>query len=521
MKKYDLNFQAMKPEHEKPCRGLAILLGAGPGEANLITRAGAGWLGRADVVIYDRLVAPGLLSLCRPGAELVYVGKQADRHEMSQEQINRLLVDKVARGLLTVRLKGGDPFIFGRGGEEALALRQAGLDFRIVPGVTAAVAAAAYAGVPLTHRGAASSAAFITGHEDPAKEASAINWRALAGVDTLVFYMGVKNLPLIVERLTEAGLPADTPAMIVQNAASPDQRCVCGKLDELPELARRAGIEPPALTIIGKTVSLHEQLDWFSRLPLAGKTVVVTRSRHQASELSAGLAELGARVIEAPTIDIRPPDDFSLIDAAISRLGGFDWLVLTSPNGVGALFDRLAGLGKDSRALAGLKIAVVGPGTANALARRSILADLVPDEFTTESLGLALVQAGISGKKILLARADIADERLTDSLSQAGAIVEDVAVYRTISPDGLPAEAVGAFKDEKVDWITFTSSSTARNFLALAEKAGLDFGKSKLAAIGPVTAETLAARGFKPTVTARKSTIDGLLQTIVRHELAD
>jgi uroporphyrinogen III methyltransferase/synthase len=502
-------------------RGLGVLVGAGPGDPGLITVAGAKWLSVAEVVLYDRLAAPSLLDLCPAAAERIYVGKGPDAHAMTQEQINALLVAKCAQGKLVVRLKGGDPLIFGRGGEEADALLEAGLPYRIVPGVTAAIAAGALAGIPLTDRRFASCVAFITGHEDPGKDESSLNFQALAGMDTLVFYMGVGNLSGIAERLIAAGRDGSTPVAIVANATRPNQRTLVATLATAADAAERAGLKPPAVLIVGQVVQLRERLAWVERLPLFGQTVLVTRTRQQASQLADRLAQLGADVIECPTIDIAPPTDPGPMDAALARLGDFDWLVLTSPNGAAAVIERLAATGRDGRAMAGLRIAAVGPGTAEVLRANFLTADLMPAKFTTEALADHLTAGpqpvARPGVRFLLARADIATDTLPAALKAAGASVEELVVYRTIRPAALPAAAVEALRTGRADWITFTSSSTVENFLALAQAAGVEPGRAKLASIGPVTTEALTAHALTPTVAADPHTIDGLVAAMEEY----
>lgn len=507
-----------------PRRGLAVLAGAGPGDEGLITLAAADWLRRADCVVYDRLANPALLNLAPATAQRIYVGKGPGHHEMTQEEINRVLVEQTSQGKLVIRLKGGDPLIFGRGGEEADALRQAGLDFRIVPGVTSGLAAGAYAGIPLTDRRVGPTLALVTGHEDGP---SAVNWKSLAGIDTLVFYMGVAHLPDIAQSLMQAGKSPQTPVAVIHRATTPHQKTVVGTLATIANLAARAGIEPPSIILVGEVVALRPRLSWFEHLPLFGKTVIVTRSRTQASALSARLAELGAAVVEAPTIEIQPAADLAAVDAALKRLAEFDSVVLTSPNGADAFIERLMATGRDARALAGAKVAAIGPGTCAALERRGLRADLVPAEFTTEELGRALtgVSGGpesLAGKKVLLARADIATPQLRKILQQAGGCVEEVTMYRTVLPASLPAEAIDALTRGQVDWITFTSSSTVENFVALLKNAATPptelLAKVKLAAIGPVTARTLQSHGLAATVVAKPHTIDALVDTIMRNE---
>ena len=498
-------------------RGLAVLVGAGPGDTGLLTVAGLKWLSRADVVLYDRLASSALLAACRREAERIYVGKRPDAHALSQDEINALLVAKCLAGLLVVRLKGGDPLIFGRGAEEADALADAGCDYRIVPGVTAAIAAGAYAGIPLTDRRAASTVTFVTGHEDPAKDASAIDYAALARVDTLVFYMGVGNLPAIAAALLEAGRDGATPAALVQNATRPDQRTVTATLATVADAAKRHNVRPPALLIVGEVVRIRERIAWLERLPLFGRTVLVTRTRRQASALTERLAELGANVIECPTIEIHPPAETARFDDALRRLGEFDWLVLTSPNGASAVIERMGVLGLDGRALASVRIAAVGPATADVLEQHFLRPDLMPPKFTTQALAEALVAEarGAAGRYLLL-RADIATDALPEALRLAGGHVEEGAAYRTVRPDALPEDAVSALRDGRAHWVTFTSSSTAANFLALIDGEGVSLAGVKLASIGPVTTEALRAGGLTPAVTAEVHTIDGLIEAMLR-----
>ncbi len=499
----------------KTDKPLAVLVGAGPGDPGLITAAALNWLAQADTVLYDRLANPSFLAGCRGDAELIYVGKGPGAQAMTQEQINELLVSKTAEGKLVVRLKGGDPLIFGRGGEEADALVDAGLPFRIVPGVTAAIAAGACAGIPLTDRRLASTVTFITGHEDPTKDESSVNYDALAGLDTLVFYMGVGNLPAIAGRLISSGRPADTPVALVQNATLPTQRTVVATLASAASAAEANNIRPPALLIVGNVVRLREKLAWKESLPLFGQTVLVTRTREQASKLTDQLAELGANVIECPTIEIQPPEDFVGLDSALAEIKSFDWLVLTSPNGASGVLARMKHLGLDGRALSAVAIAAVGPATADALNENFLHPDLMPETFTTKALGAALADKVGQGKKVLLARADIASNELPDTLRAAGAEVTEAVAYRTVRPAGLPEDALRALSAGKVDWVTFTSSSTAENFLAMVKGAGVDLTALKLASIGPVTTETIVAAGLAPAVEAKKHTIPGLVRAIL------
>ncbi len=498
--------------------GLVVLVGAGPGDEQLATAAAARWISHADVIVYDRLAATGLLRLARTDAERIYVGKNPGEAGADQESINELLIRHARAGRLVVRLKGGDPFIFGRGGEEAEALADAGIGFRVVPGITAGAAAAACAGIPLTDRRYASSVAFVTGHE--ADPAGRINWEALAGIDTVVIYMGVGNLDRVVSRLIQAGRDGGTPAAIVASASRPRQRVVAARLDKLAVASAAAGITPPAVAIVGKVAALAEKLAWFERLPLFGRTVIVTRPQGQAGQLSRRLVELGAAAIEAPAIVIGPPEDLAAVDAALRRLGEFDWIVFTSVNGVDAFVQRCRQLGLDGRSLGSARLAAVGPATGERLRRNFIAPDLVPETFTTEALAEAIRAAGeLSGRRLLLARTDIAGAGLPEALRSAGADVEDVAFYRTGRPDSLPQEAAAALRDGRVDWVTFASPSAVDNFAALLGPEATDLlAGAKLAAIGPVTAEAVRARGLTPTAVARTHTIDGLVEAIVQAE---
>lgn len=504
--------------------GMVVLIGAGPGDASLLTLAGADWLSKSQAVVYDRLVSPELLGLAPESAERIYVGKAPDHHTFSQEQIHDLLIDRARAGLVVARLKGGDPFIFGRGGEEAAALRAAGVQYVVVPGVTAAVAGCAYAGIPLTDRRCASSVAFVTGHEDPAKAESSVDFQALAGVDSVVFYMGVGQLDAIATAMISAGKPAETPTAVIERATTARQRCVRGTLATIASGTREANVQPPALIVIGEVVALGEPLQWRPELPLAGQSVLVTRARRQASRLAAQLGSLGAEVIEAPTIEILEPNDWTGIDASLSELGSYEMICFTSVNGVEAFCRRLMVLGLDGRDLHGARIAAIGSATAEALAERLLRADVLPEVFTSDALAEALRQWGdLAGKRVLLARADIAGPGLARNLVAAGAAVTDLTLYRTARPAALPPHAVEAIVDGKIDWVTFTSSSTADNFVDLVRplaerKGGLGglLSNVRLASIGPVTSGTLRRHGLEPSAEADPHTIDGLVDAIHR-----
>jgi len=475
--------------------GIVYLVGAGPGDPGLMTRRSLELISAADVVLYDRLIPPGALDGARPGAELRYVGKEPGEPALAQDQINELLVELGRAGRRVVRLKGGDPFVFGRGGEEAEALAAAGVRFEVVPGVTAGVAAAAYAGIPVTHRDEASAVAFVTGHEDPSKDGSALDWEALARFPgTLVFYMGVKNLPRIAERLTAAGRSGSEAVAVVARGTLASQRTVTGTLADIAALVAEAEVRPPAITVVGPVAQLRETLTWLERRPLHGEVVAVTRARAQASELAARLRELGAEVVETPAIRIEP--------LPVELPGPADLICFTSPNGVRLYFQALAG---DARSLAGSRIAAIGPGTAAALAEHGIEADVVPERFVAEGLLEALDGESLDGKRVLVARAEEARDTLPEGLRERGALVEVLALYRTV------AEPLTQSLDG-VTYVTFTSSSTVRYFLAAA---GALPGGARTASIGPVTSATLREHGLEPDVEAEQHDIDGLVAALV------
>ena len=498
--------------------GRVYLVGAGPGDPGLLTLRGREVLGQADVVVYDALIAPRILDFVPARAERIYVGKRASAHAVPQEEIHRLLVQRARAGATVVRLKGGDPFIFGRGGEEALALAEAEIPFEIVPGVTAAVAAAACAGIPLTHRDLASAVAFVTGHEANAK-ASALDWDALARwPGTLVFYMGVANLREIAENLIARGLAPDTPAAAIHWGATPQQKVFTGTLKTLPALTFSL-LKPPALILVGKVVALREPLAWFEKRPLFGRRIVVTRPREDAAEFLSRLEALGAETILAPAIRIEPPEDPSPLREAVCGASDFDWIVFTSARGVDAWFGVMDEAGLDARALAGRCIATIGPATAARLAARGIQADIQPEHFTSAALAETLVAAGdIAGAKILLPRADIAPKDLAEALADRGATVREVVAYRTVPDPGAMAAVVERLAHKTIDWITFTSASTVRNFCMAAGVDRMRASGAHLASIGPVTSAALRVAALEPTVEAGLHTVEGLVDAIVARE---
>lgn len=493
--------------------GKVYLVGAGPGEPALITQKGLSCLKEADVIIYDRLIDQRLLELA-PQAEKVYMGKTPPTDARAQGEINRLLIAKARQGKIIVRLKGGDPYVLGRGGEEAEALSRAGIPFEVVPGVTSAVAVPAYAGIPLTHRQMSSSFAVITGHEAGGKQN--INWEKLAtAVDTLVFLMGMKNLPQIAARLIKYGRPPNTPVAVIKNGTTPEQETVVGTLKDIATKVREHHLSPPAVIVVGEVVRLREKLRFFDNQPLFGKHVLVTRASHQAGRLSQLLAERGAKVIELPTIAIKRLASHKL-DDAIAKLSTYHWLVFTSVNGVNTFFERLSELNFDARALSGLKVGAIGPATAQALKSRGITADYVPEVYSSEGFIAGLKAKQVRGKRFLLLRSDIADKRLPEGLTQLGAEVEGLAIYRTIPQPKAVSQAKRLFRSEQIDIITFTSPSTVSNLVRVLGNE-LKISKAKIACIGPKTADAASKAGLKVDIVAREHTIPALVMAIEEY----
>ncbi|MBF0228546.1 MAG: uroporphyrinogen-III C-methyltransferase [Desulfamplus sp.] len=535
-------------------KGKVYLIGAGPGDPQLITIKGMECIKKADVVVYDYLAAPALLKYARKDTQIIYVGKKGGDHTMSQEKINQLLVDKGKQGLVVSRLKGGDPFIFGRGGEEAEALIDADVLFEVVPGVTSAVAAPAYAGIPLTHRDYTSSVSLITGHEDPLKDESSIRWDTLAkSGSTLVFFMGVKNLPNICEKLIENGKSPDTPVALVRWGTTPKQQTVSGTLANIVERVAKAKLKPPSLIVVGEVVSLREKMKWFENRPFHGKRIVVTRAREQASDLVAALTELGAECIEIPTIKVMPPSDNTPLEMAIENINTYDWLIFTSVNGVKFFFDTLFRLGKDVRILGHLQFACIGPVTKEELKSHGIICDVLPESYRAESIVDAFQglnnQGGngksesadieneniesrkidIKGKRILLPRAKEARSVLPEELTKMGAVIDEVTTYITEQVTDAKDELLTLLENANtdktkenndnagIDIVTFTSSSTVKNFKALLpqDKFSELMKGVTVACIGPITADTAIAEGFKPNIIATEYTIPGLVNAMV------
>jgi uroporphyrinogen III methyltransferase / synthase len=491
--------------------GIVYLVGAGPGDPGLITARALELIVAADVIVHDRLIPSDALAAARPDAEILYVGKEPGEASVPQEGIEELLIDRARGGRIVVRLKGGDPFVFGRGGEEAEALAAAGIPFEVVPGVTAGVAAPAYAGIPVTHREDASAVAFITGHEDPEKEDSPLDYEALARFPgTLVFYMGVKALPRIAEGLIAAGRDPAEPAAAVERGTLPGQRTVSSTLEGIASAAEKSGIRPPAVTVVGAVAARRELIAWLEGRPLHGKRIVVTRARAQASELARRLDALGAEPIELPAIRIEPRIDSDEVRRAVESLHAYALVCLTSPNGVHLLFEAMATQGRDARALANASVAAIGAGTHAALAAHGVLADIVPERFVAEELVEALDRLQLDGRPVLVARAAEARELLPDALRKKGAKVDVVTLYETVADEPEPEALERA---RKADFITFTSSSTVRNFVQAAGN-GIPEG-ARVVSIGPVTSQAAREAGLNVDVEAERHDIDGLVEALL------
>jgi uroporphyrinogen III methyltransferase/synthase len=500
-----------------PAAARVYLVGAGPGDPGLLTLRAVECLARADLVLYDKLVPPRLLDFAPPAAERRCVADLPGSHPQRWPHIVQAILDAVKLGKTVVRLKGGDPLIFGRGTEEAEELRAAGITYEIVPGVTAALAAASHAEIPLTHRRLASAVAFVTGHENPTKPPPTLDWAALARFPgTLAVYMGMARLDLIVRVLLEHGKPPNTPAAVVSSASTGDQRCVRTTLADLPDAVRSAGLAAPAVVLIGPAVGLAPPHSWFEARPLFGKRVLVTRPRQQASDFVRRLEQLGAVPYVLPAVEIQPPDDWSAVDDYLARLGDYDWLVFTSANGVQAFLGRLRQTGRDLRALAGLRLAAIGPGTAEALRAFHLDADLVPDEYRSERLAATLAERA-AGKRILLARADRGRDVLRQELAKV-ATVDQVTVYRQLDAVQPGAVVHDALRRGEIDFVTLTSSNVARAFLRSLDEIGrtrLHAGDVRLVTISPVTSAAVAELGYAVAAEAREYTAEGLLQALI------
>ncbi|HYR59390.1 MAG TPA: uroporphyrinogen-III C-methyltransferase, partial [Chthoniobacteraceae bacterium] len=490
--------------------GICYLAGAGPGDIGLVTLKLREVVERADVIVYDYLCNPEILQWAPPGVELIYAGKKAGQHTLKQEEIDALLVEKTRAGKRVVRLKGGDPFVFGRGGEEAEALAAAGLKFEIIPGISSAIAAPAYAGIPVTHREHAAQLTIFTGHEDPAKTESSLDFAQLARTPgTKVMLMGVERIGAITARLVEHGAAPATPVALVRWGTTGRQQTLRGTLADIAEKVAASGFEPPAVAIFGSVVGLRDRLNWFETRPLFGKRIVVTRTRKQAGALSAGLRQLGADVFELPTIRIEPPTDLREFAELVRDAHTYEWLVFTSPNGVTAFFDIFFKMYDDVRSIGGAKIAAIGPATAAKVREYRLAVDLQPEEFVAEAVVKAFqAQGSLENVAVLLARAEQARDVLPNELARLGAIVDEAVAYRTVAETEDASGALARFRDEGADLITFTSSSTVENFMAL--KLPLP-ASLKTASIGPVTSRTMRELGLTVDFEAKQYDIPGLL----------
>lgn len=502
-------------------KGKVYLVGAGPGDPGLLTLRGKECLEQADVVLYDYLANPTLLAHAGDRAERIYVGRRGRGKYPEQEAINRLLIERANAGNVVVRLKGGDPFVFGRGGEEAEVLAEAGIEFEVVPGVTAAVAVPAYAGIPVTHRTLASTLTIVTGHEDPEKSSTTLDWSRLAmSQGTVVFLMGMKNLPRISTRLIEEGLAPTTPVAITRWGTRVSQQTVVGTLADIVQKAAALKMEPPTVIVVGEVVRFRPKLNWFERRPLFGKRVLMTRAKEQAGELAARLTGYGAEPVEAPTIRIVPPLDWGPVDHAISKIRAYDWIIFTSVNGVSRFMTRLFAGGLDSRCLAGRQLCCIGPRTAQELEKFGVKADLVPSDYQAEGLLAELTRRDLAQTRILIPRAEVARELLPDELRAAGAHVDVIPVYRTLTPEQDSRGWRQELMDHRIHVVTFTSSSTVRNFVAML--GGAEAVKPLLqsvvtACIGPITAKTAVEYGLTVSIMPSENTIPALVDEIAHH----
>jgi len=497
--------------------GFVYIIGAGPGDPGLITVKGLSCISKADVIIYDHLVSEELLSHAKATIRFIYAGKEGGAHTLTQDEINHRLVEEARKGRTVVRLKGGDPFIFGRGGEEAEVLAREGIPYTVVPGVSSAVSVPAYAGIPLTHRGMTSTLAFVTGHEDPTKEKSDIDWTALAGIGTLVFLMGVKNLARIVERLIGHGKSPQTPAALIRWGTTADQQTITGALQDIVRIAEEQKFAPPSIFVVGEVVALRPLLNWFESRPLFGKGVVITRPEIQAESFAALLHEQGARAIPFPTIRIVPPENWDGLDRAMEHLGEYDWLIFTSANGVRFFMQRLRELGRDVRDLKGIRICTIGPATAQVVEELGLCVDLIPDSFISEGVVQAFADINIKNSRILIPRAETARDVIPEGLAASGAVVDVVTAYRTIG-SGKKGEELSRLIDAgKVDVITFTSPSTVSHFLEIMGRTWQLPEGVKIAAIGPVTAAAIHKAGFTVDILQEIYTIPGLVAAMADY----
>jgi len=501
-------------------KGKVYLVGAGPGRADSITVRGAEVIKEADCVIYDKLVNPTLLSYARSDAEIIHSPKRTGAGSFTQEEINKLLIEKASGGQTVVRLKGGDSCIFGRGAEEAAVCAEAGIDFEIVPGVTAGIAAAAYAGIMLTDRSYSSQVVFVTGREAEGKQKSNIDWELLAGFSgTIVFYMGMVNLDFIADELMRNGMKETTPAAVIADVSLPSQRIVKAPLDRISETCKQKGIKPPAIVVIGTAAESSPQLNWFMKKPLFGKTIVVTRDERGNADFAARIISEGGNPVKFATIKIKPLTQTNQFLQALAKTVEFDWIVFTSPNGAAVFFDCLQSLGKDARVFGSTKVATIGSETAAKLGEFGIRADFTPSVFTSEELGKQLIRyTNLQGKKVLLLRSQLASDELGELLKQAGAQVENTSVYTTITEKSECGRLKEKMADGQIDWLTFASGSSVTAFFEQIPCEIVNSGDVKVASIGPATSKQLKNLGVRVDVEANEHTIDGLLKEISKSE---
>lgn len=499
-------------------KGKVYLIGAGPGDIGLMTLKGRHIIEIADTIVYDRLANPRLLNFARSDAELIYVGKTPDHHTLKQDEINELLAKLAKEGKLVARLKGGDPFVFGRGGEEGERLQEEELEFEVIPGITSAIAVPAYAGIPVTHRTLTSTFTVITGHEDPLKDDSQINWKRLAeDPGTLIFLMGVGRLPKIIDALVTNGKSAQTPIALIRWGTRPEQLVVTGTLENIEEEVARAGLTSPAIIIIGDVVTMRDTLTWFEEKPLFGKRILVTRAREQASALSEQIEELGGEALEAPMISVREPEDKTPLQNAINTVESYDWIVFTSVNGVKFFFDEMKNLKRDIRSLGQNKICAIGPKTKSLLEEKGLFVEAMPEIFRAEAVAEVLKDKMPEPGKILLPRSNLGREVLVTELENLGHTVDDVVCYETVRSDFLGNTLKERLTEKDIHLITFTSSSTVKNFMELINNDASLVEGIDIASIGPITSETARELGLNVTIEADTYTIDGLIKAITSY----
>ncbi|EKE04024.1 MAG: hypothetical protein ACD_20C00118G0014 [uncultured bacterium] len=488
------------------------LLGAGPGDEGLLTVKGLDCIKNADVIVYDNLVNENLLSNAKDSVEKIYVGKKINQHTLQQEEINKLLVQKAKEGKNVVRLKGGDPFVFGRGGEEALELKKENIPFEIVPGISSSIAALAYAGIPITHRAVSTSFHVITGHEDPTKEEESVDYQALAQLKgTLVFLMGLNNLPKIRSQLLKYGKSPDTPAAVISKGTTADQRVAVGTLDNIEQ--KLDGITYPAIIVVGDVINLRESLNWFEKRPLFGRKILVTRARHQASALAEKIEKAGGKAVEFPTIEIQPNDDENQLKQMFDSLNDYQWLIFTSVNGVEIFFDKLKSFDKDIRDIGQAKLCAIGEATKQALEKYYLKVEFTPQEYVAEALIEGLKERIKPADKVLIPRAEVARELLPEQLKEMGAQVDVVSLYRTVLPDKSVEELKTILAE--VDTICFASSSTVTNFIQILGRDNLHLlNNIEIACIGPITLDTAKENGLMSAKMAKEYTIDGLVSLL-------